>query len=234
MISKSAPTARGAKYVYSFGGGSARATAARRTSSAARARTSPRWRGSAFRSPPGFTITTEVCTHFYANGRSYPKGLEAEVARHLAGVEKKLGKKFGDPKNPLLVSVRSGARASMPGMMDTILNLGLNDVTVEGLATASGNPRFAWDCYRRFVAMYGDVVLDLKPVGKHERDPFELILEAKKEKFGVHLDTELTVEALKELVGEFKKAIQSKTGHDFPEDPMKQLWGAVGRSSPPG
>jgi pyruvate,orthophosphate dikinase len=228
MISKSAPTARGAKYVYSFGGGSAEGDGSQKNLLGGKGANLAEMARIGLPVPPGFTITTEVCTHFYANGRSYPKGLEAEVARHLAGVEKKLGKKFGDPKNPLLVSVRSGARASMPGMMDTILNLGLNDVTVEGLATASGNPRFAWDCYRRFVAMYGDVVLDLKPVGKHERDPFELILEAKKEKFGVHLDTELTVEALKELVGEFKKAIQSKTGHDFPEDPMKQLWGAVG------
>src|SRR5450756_2075743 len=116
--------------------------------------------------PPGFTITTEVCTYFYANGKKYPKALADEVAVHLKKVEKSLGRSFGDPKNPLLVSVRSGARASMPGMMDTILNLGLNDQTVEGLAASSNNPRFAWDCYRRFVAMYGDVVLDLKPVDK--------------------------------------------------------------------
>ena len=132
------------------------------------------------------------------------------------------------PNNPLLVSVRSGARASMPGMMDTILNLGLNDGTVEGLAKGSKNPRFAWDCYRRFVAMYGDVVLGLKPVDKHERDPFEVILEKKKHARGVKLDTELPVDALKELVREFKAEIRKRTGQSFPDDPMEQLWGAIG------
>ncbi len=228
MTSKSAPSARGTKYVYSFGGGTAEGDGSQKNLLGGKGANLAEMARIGLPVPPGFTISTEVCTYYYANGRTYPKGLEKVVDVHLAGVEKKLGKKFGDPKNPLLVSVRSGARASMPGMMDTILNLGLNDVTVEGLAKASGNPRFAWDCYRRFVAMYGDVVLDLKPVGKHERDPFEVILEAKKEKFGAHLDTELTVEALKELVGEFKKAIKDKTGHVFPEDPMAQLWGAIG------
>ncbi len=228
MSSKPAPAKRATKYVYSFGGGTAEGDGSQKNLLGGKGANLAEMARIGLPVPPGFTISTEVCTHYYASGRTYPKGLEKDVAAHLKGVEKKLGKKFGDPKNPLLVSVRSGARASMPGMMDTILNLGLNDVTVEGLAKASGNPRFAFDCYRRFVAMYGDVVLDLKPVGKHERDPFELILEAKKEKYGAHLDTELTVEALRELVAEFKAAIKEKTGHDFPEDPMAQLWGAIG------
>ncbi len=178
--------------------------------------------------PPGFTITTEVCTEFYENNRNYPAGLEEEVAATIQKVEKEMGMTFGDPKNPLLLSVRSGARASMPGMMDTVLNLGLNDVIVEGLAELSGKPRFAWDSYRRFVQMYGDVVLDLKPVNKEDEDPFEVIIEEKKKAKGVELDTDLTTEDLKELVAEFKQAIKRETGRDFPEDPMEQLWGAVG------
>jgi len=178
--------------------------------------------------PPGFTISTEVCTEYYENNKNYPAGLKEEVETAIAKTEKVLGKKFGDPKNPLLFSVRSGARASMPGMMDTVLNLGLNDEIAEGLAKLSGNPRFAWDSYRRFVQMFGDVVLDLKPANKEEEDPFEVIIEAKKEEKGVELDTELSTEDLKELVAEFKAAIKEKTGHDFPEDPMVQIWGAIG------
>jgi pyruvate,orthophosphate dikinase len=178
--------------------------------------------------PPGFTITTEVCTEFYENNRNYPAGLEEEVSATIKKVEEEMGMTFGDPKNPLLLSVRSGARASMPGMMDTVLNLGMNDVIVEGLAELSGKPRFAWDSYRRFVQMYGDVVLDLKPVNKEDEDPFEVIIEEKKKAKGVELDTELTTEDLKELVTEFKQAIKRETGRDFPEDPMEQLWGAVG------
>ena len=143
-------------------------------------------------------------------------------------VEKQMDAKFGDPENPLLVSVRSGARASMPGMMDTILNLGLNDTTVEGIIKKTNNPRFAYDSYRRFVQMYGDVVLGLKPHDKQDEDPFEVILDKKKEENGFKLDTELTAEHLKELVEEFKAAIKRKTGHDFPTDPMEQLWGAIG------
>lgn len=178
--------------------------------------------------PPGFTISTDVCTEYYKNNRNYPAGLEAEVEAAIAKTEKVLNKKFGDPNNPLLFSVRSGARVSMPGMMDTVLNLGLNDEITEGLAKLSGNPRFAWDSFRRFVQMYGDVVLDLKPVNKEDEDPFEVIIEAKKEAKGVDLDTELSTEDLKELVTEFKEAIKKETGHEFPEDPMEQLWGAVG------
>ena len=178
--------------------------------------------------PSGFTITTEVCTYYFNNKNKYPKELKAQVLSALKKVEKSMKTKFGDKKNPLLVSVRSGARASMPGMMDTILNLGLNDTTVLGLIEKTNNPRFAYDSYRRFVQMYGDVVLGLKPVDKHEEDPFELILERKKQQYGFKLDTELTAEHLKELVGEFKTAIKDRTGNDFPDDPMEQLWGAIG------
>ncbi len=177
--------------------------------------------------PPGFTLSTEVCTAYYANGKTYPESLSAEVDAAVAKTEKALGKKFGDPKNPLLLSVRSGSRASMPGMMDTVLNLGINEEITEGLAELSGNPRFAWDSYRRFVQMYGDVVLDLKPENKEDEDPFEIILEAKKEEKGVDLDTDLTTDDLKEIVSEFKAEIKRATGHDFPDDPMEQLWGAV-------
>ncbi len=178
--------------------------------------------------PPGFTISTEVCTHYYAHGRAYPAGLRAHVAEALRRVEKALGRRFGDAARPLLVSVRSGARASMPGMMDTILNLGLNDATVEGLIRESGNPRFAYDSYRRFVQMYGDVVLGLKPESKDEEDPFEVALQEKKRQRGVTLDTELDAEALRELVGEFKALIKMRKDVVFPEDPQEQLWGAIG------
>lgn len=178
--------------------------------------------------PAGFTITTEVCTYYYKNNKKYPKELKEQVKTSLKRVEDFMGAKFGDPKNPLLVSVRSGARASMPGMMDTILNLGLNDETVQGIIKKTNNPRFAYDSYRRFVQMYGDVVLGLKPQDKHEQDPFEVIIERKKESKGVKYDTELTADDLKELVNEFKSAIKERTGNDFPENPEEQLWGAIG------
>ena len=179
--------------------------------------------------PSGFTITTEVCTYFYDNGRQYPPELKDQVEAALATVEKAMGKKFGDTENlPLLVSCRSGARESMPGMMDTVLNIGLNDKTVAVLAEKSGDERFAWDCYRRFVQMYGDVVLEMKPANKTEIDPFEKILDAKKEACGVKLDSELPASALKELVTEFKAAVKEATGKDFPEDPREQMWGAIG------
>ncbi len=178
--------------------------------------------------PPGFTLSTEVCTAFYNNNRKYPAGLKEEVETNLKKVEKVIGKKFGDPKNPLLFSVRSGARASMPGMMDTVLNLGLNDAIVEGIVKLTKNARFAWDSYRRFVQMYGDVVLGLKPVEKDDIDPFEEIIERKKQEKHVELDTQLKTEDLKDLVKEFKHAILEKTGHAFPDNPMEQLWGAIG------
>jgi len=178
--------------------------------------------------PAGFTITTEVCTYFYDNKKKYPKELEKQVLASIKKIEKEMGAKFGDKKNPLLLSVRSGARASMPGMMDTILNLGLNDTSVEALIKRTNNPRFAYDSYRRFVQMYGDVVLGLQPEDKHDLDPFEVILDAKKKKNKITKDTELTADHLKELVQEFKDEIKKRTGHNFPTDPMKQLWGAVG------
>ncbi len=178
--------------------------------------------------PPGFTITTEVCTEYYELGKDQVVSLlKADVEKAIAEVEVLMNSKFGDIENPLLVSVRSGARASMPGMMDTILNLGLNDEVVEGLTRKTGNGRFAWDSYRRFVQMYGDVVLGMKPTNKEDIDPFEAIIEEVKEAKGVHLDNELTVEDLKELVAKFKAAVKQQTGHDFPTSAYEQLWGAV-------
>ena len=178
--------------------------------------------------PPGFTITTEVCTEYNELGRDYVVGLlKGEVEQAVAQIEKLTGTKFGDKENPCLVSVRSGSRVSMPGMMDTVLNLGLNDDAVEGIARKSGNERFAWDSYRRFVQMYGDVVLGLKPQSKEDIDPFEEIMDEVKEAKGIHLDTDLTTDDLKELVKKFKVAVKENTGNDFPVDPWDQLWGAV-------
>ena len=178
--------------------------------------------------PPGFTITTEVCTEYNTLGReAVVKLLDEEVKKSVAHIEALTGNKFGDATNPLLVSVRSGARVSMPGMMDTVLNLGINDTVVEALSVKSGNPRFAWDSYRRFVQMYGDVVLGMKPTSKEDIDPFEEILEEVKEAKGVKLDTELSVDDLKELVVKFKVAVKKVTGKDFPESAWEQLWGAI-------
>ncbi|OPY69895.1 MAG: Pyruvate, phosphate dikinase [Syntrophorhabdaceae bacterium PtaU1.Bin034] len=178
--------------------------------------------------PPGFTITTEVCTAYYENNRQFPEGLREQVLENLKKVEELMGMKFGDPKNPLLLSIRSGARASMPGMMDTVLNLGLNAATVKGLAELTNNEWFAWDCYRRFVAMYGDVVLGLKPQTKEEEDPFEEIIDEKKKERNIKLDIEFTVEDLKDLVARFKALIKQKLNVEFPEDPLEQLWGSIG------
>lgn len=175
--------------------------------------------------PAGFVITTEVCTHYVKKG-TYPKELKQQVLEGLARVEQEMGGKFGDSENPLLVSVRSGARVSMPGMMDTVLNIGLNDGTIRGLIKKTGNERFAYDCYRRFVSMYGDVVLGLKAKEKEE-DPFEVIIQEKKKKRGVTFDIELDTEDLRELVREFKAEIKKKLGIVFPEDPMDQLWGGI-------
>ncbi|OIP83891.1 MAG: pyruvate, phosphate dikinase [Porphyromonadaceae bacterium CG2_30_38_12] len=178
--------------------------------------------------PPGFTITTDVCNEYFQIGKDKVVDLlKPEVEKAIQSVEKLMNSKFGDVENPLLVSVRSGARASMPGMMDTILNLGLNDSVVEGLVRKTGNARFAWDSYRRFVQMYGDVVLGMKPVNKNDIDPFEEIIESVKEEKGVHLDTELSVDDLKSLVTKFKAAVLKQTGHNFPESAYEQLWGAV-------
>ena len=178
--------------------------------------------------PPGFTITTDTCAEYYAQGKeAVVELLKPEVERAVANIEKLTGCKFGDKQQPLLLSVRSGARASMPGMMDTILNLGMNDEAVEAMAKRSGNPWFAWDSYRRFVQMYGDVVLEMKPASKEDQDPFEEIIEKQKEKRGITKDTDLTVEDLKELVASFKAAVKASTGKDFPACPWEQLWGAI-------
>ena len=178
--------------------------------------------------PPGFTISTRVCTYFYAHGGKYPAGLKEGVAKSVARIEKAMGRRFGDANSPLLVSVRSGARVSMPGMMDTVLNLGLTDETVKGLEAASHNARFAWDSYRRFCQMYGDVVLKLKPENKNDPDPFEELIDRKKALRGVVQDVDLTAEDLKELVGEFRDLIRARTGQDVPQDPWEQLWAAIG------
>ena len=178
--------------------------------------------------PPGFTITTDVCNEYYEVGQEkIVEVLNAEVTAAVAHVETLMNSKFGDPKNPLLLSVRSGARASMPGMMDTILNLGLNDEVAAGLVEKTNNPHFVYDSYRRFVQMYGDVVLGMKPVNKEDIDPFEAIIEEVKEIRGIKLDKDLTVDELKLLVARFKTAIKDQTGHDFPANPVEQLWGAI-------
>lgn len=177
--------------------------------------------------PPGFTITTEVCTYYYSHGEKYPQSLEKDIKTSVAEVEKQTGKKFGDKKNPLLFSVRSGARESMPGMMDTILNLGLNDETVIALAEKSGNPRFAWDCYRRFIQMYGDVVMGVQPRSESEHEPFDAVMEKLKEEKGVTEDLELETEDLQELIKRYQKLIRERTKSAFPQDVHEQLMGAV-------
>ncbi len=178
--------------------------------------------------PPGFTITTDVCNEYFEKGKDDVVALlRSEVENSIRHIESLIGLKFGDAANPLLLSVRSGARASMPGMMDTILNLGLNDKVVEGLVKKTGNERFAYDSYRRFVQMYGDVVLGMKPVNKEDIDPFEAIIEKVKAQRGIVLDNEMSVDELKQLVKLFKTAIKEQTGADFPENPVDQLWGAI-------
>ncbi len=216
------------KYVYFFGKGRAEGRADMKALLGGKGANLAEMTNIGLPVPAGFTISTEVCTYYYDNKSKYPKSLTGEVKAALKKVESAMGAKLGDVKNPLLVSVRSGARASMPGMMDTILNLGLNDTVAEGLIKKTNNRRFVYDSYRRFVQMYGDVVLGLKPVHKDEIDPFEVIIEAKKKEKGVHLDTELDAADLADLVGKFKRAIKDRTGHNFPENPMDQLWGAVG------
>ena len=217
-----------ARRVYSFGGGKAMGRASMRGLLGGKGAGLHEMTRLGVPVPPGFTISTAVCTHFYEHGRSYPAGLEKEVADALARVEKLMGRRFGDPANPLLVSVRSGARESMPGMMDTVLNLGLNDRTVAGMIRRTGNPRFVYDSYRRFVQMYGDVVLGMKPDEADSRDVFETLLESRKRARGVRDDTELTAEDFEDLAGRFKEEIRRQRGVPFPEDPVEQLWGAVG------
>jgi pyruvate,orthophosphate dikinase len=216
------------KRIYSFGGGSAEGDRNMKELLGGKGAGLAEMSNIGIPVPPGFTITTEVCTAYYTSGKKMPKGLDREIAAAMKKVEKLTKKGFGDAKDPLLVSVRSGARVSMPGMMDTVLNLGLNDETVKALTARSGNERFAWDSYRRFVAMFGDVVLDMKPESKEDIDPFEEILHAKKQARGVKYDSELPVDALKELVAEFKAVIKKRKGIDFPDDPFAQLMEAIG------
>ena len=178
--------------------------------------------------PPGFTISTDVCTYFYDNRRTYPKTLAAELKASVATIEKQLGKKLGAAKNPLLLSVRSGARESMPGMMDTILNLGLNDKTVKALAEESGNEAFAYDCYRRFIQMYGDVVMGVQAITENDHCPFEGALEKLRKEVGVEFDNQLSAEDLKELIKRYKAIIKKRTNSAFPQDAYEQLWGSVG------
>ena len=177
--------------------------------------------------PAGMTITTEVCNHYYANGLKWPSNLQKQIEENIAKIEAVMGKKFGDLANPLLLSVRSGARDSMPGMMDTILNLGINDAVAESLAKKTGNPTFAWDSYRRFLQMFGEVVMGVEQHDDEHHDPFEVILDRGKAKRGVKNDSDMNLEELKCVVAEFKALIKERTGKDFPEDPMEQLVGSV-------
>jgi pyruvate,orthophosphate dikinase len=209
-------------FVYDFGGGGADGDASMKDLLGGKGANLAEMSALGLPVPPGFTITTEACTHFYANGRRHPDSLPAEVGKALARVEQLTGKRFGDAANPLLVSVRSGARASMPGMMDTVLNLGLNDQTVSGLATLAGDRRFAFDSYRRFIQMYSNVVLGL------DHNMFEEILDDQKDALGVSIDTELAAEDWEKVVGDYKTAVERELGEPFPQDPQDQLWGAIG------
>ncbi len=212
----------GANWVYTFGDGKAQGDAGMKNLLGGKGANLAEMSNLGLPVPPGFTITTEVCTAYYDNGKTFPPGLEAQAEAALAEMGRLTGKVFGDPENPLLVSVRSGARASMPGMMDTVLNLGLNDVTVEAVARASGDPRFAWDSYRRFITMYSSVVLDV------DHGLFEEALEDHKERKGLHLDTDLSADDWKALVGKYKAIVRKALGSEFPQEPAAQLWGAVG------
>ena len=216
------------KRVYTFGDGKAEGTAEMRNLLGGKGANLAEMNLLGMPVPPGFTITTEVCTEYTSFGKDeVVKRLKDDVEKAIKHVEALTGKEFDNPANPLLVSVRSGARASMPGMMDTVLNLGMNDATVEALAQKSGNPRFAWDSYRRFVQMYGDVVLGMKPKSKNDIDPFEEIIDHVKEEKGIKFDTELTVDDLKNLVKLFKGAVKEYTGKDFPDSAWEQLWGGI-------
>ena len=216
------------KRVYTFGNGKAEGNASMRETLGGKGANLSEMNLVGVPVPPGFTIITDVCNEYYEVGQEkIVEILDKEVKAAVAHIESLMNNTFGDPKNPLLVSVRSGARASMPGMMDTILNLGLNDEVAAGLVEKTGNPHFVYDSYRRFVQMYGDVVLGMKPVNKEDMDPFEAIIEEVKEIRGIKLDKDLTVDELKLLVARFKTAIKDQTGHDFPTNPVEQLWGAI-------
>src|SRR3984957_19288368 len=209
-------------FVYAFGGGGADGDASMKDLLGGKGANLAEMSSLGLPVPPGFTITTEACSYFYANERRYPESLRGEVAEALSRVETLAGKRFGDAANPLLVSVRSGARASMPGMMDTVLNLGLNDATVEGLARLSGDRRFALDSYRRFIQMYSNVVLGL------DHHMFEEILDDHKDSLGVTIDTALGPDDWAGVIDEYKAAVERDLGRSFPQDPQDQLWGAIG------
>ncbi len=215
------------QYVYKFGAGKAEGNAAMKLLLGGKGSNLAEMSNLGVPVPAGFTISTDICAEFYETKGKYSDEVKAQVENGVKYVEEIMGAKFGDSENPLLISVRSGAPASMPGMMDTVLNLGLNETTIHGIIKQSGNERFGWDSYRRFVQMYGDVVLGMKPESKEEEDPFEVIIDQVKEKKGVELDTDLTSDDLKELVTLFKTEIKKRTGSDFPTDPWEQLWGAV-------
>ncbi len=219
---KTAATNKKRRWVYAFGGGRAAGRAGMRDLLGGKGAGLAEMAQLGLPVPPGFTITTELCTHFYANGKNYPKDLQPQVEVALAEIGRITGKKFGDGENPLLVSVRSGARASMPGMMDTVLNLGLNDTTVAALAEKSGDRRFAYDSYRRFITMYADVVLG---IAHHH---FEEILDEHKDRNGYTLDTDLEAADWEQLAALFKARVEQETGKPFPQDPHAQLWGAIG------
>src|SRR5437660_6334842 len=225
-----ATTSRAAKYVYLFGNKKADGDGSMKPLLGGKGANLAEMSRIGLPVPPGFTITTEVCTYYYDNKRTYPKALEAQAKNGIAFIEKIMGTKFGDRSaTPLLVSVRSGARDSMPGMMDTILNLGLNDQTVLALTKATRNERFAWDCYRRFIQMYGDVVMGVQKRPEEDHEPFETVIhELKHERHDKDIDdTKLSVADLKELVARFKKLVKERTGKEFPNDPWAQLEGSI-------
>src|SRR5207249_1750565 len=205
------------KWVYRFGDGTAEGRADMRNLLGGKGAGLAEMSNLGLPVPPGFTITTEVCSYFYSHGKTYPDDLREEVERALADIEHSFGARFGDPDQPLLVSVRSGARVSMPGMMDTVLNLGLNDRTVEGLARRTKNERFAWDCYRRFLTIFGDVVLGI------DRHEFDAPLDAAKARVQANTDADVPAGVLKELVAGSKRLVEERTGRPFPQDPMEQL-----------
>ena len=215
------------KFVYNFGAKKADGNAGMKLLLGGKGANLAEMSGLGIPVPPGFTISTEVCSSYYDNDGQYTDEVKAQVDAGMKHIEEIMGAKFGDAENPLLVSVRSGAPASMPGMMDTVLNLGLNDTTIQGLIKKAGNERFGWDSYRRFLQMYGDVVMGLKPDSKEEEDPFEIIIEEIKEEAGVELDTDLTADNMKEMVARFKAEIKKRTGREFPTDPGEQLWGSI-------
>ena len=217
-----------AKHVYYFGAGEADGTADLRELLGGKGANLAEMSHLKIPVPAGFTISTDICTYYYGNDRQYPPDLDGQIWKAMAQVEAVMNAGFGSAENPLLVSVRSGSRSSMPGMMDTILNLGLNDETVQGLIAQSGDERFAYDSYRRFVQMYGDVVMGVRPAGDDDHDPFEALLERKKASLGVTQDVEIGAGDLKALVAEYKAEIKARTGADFPDDPREQLWGAIG------